>query len=141
MENTIYFTYRKMYTNRGNSYTPSYYNSLMFSDYEGITEMIDGDIFIPESKITKINPNSKKSNTRLGVLKFINGINRAELEADTLTCLSSFLGKIKTTEDARQWIRDNTSCEEVEEGKFLIENAHTDRLTGEEREAEYLEII
>jgi hypothetical protein len=35
----------------------------------------------------------------------------------------NFATKIETMESMREWIRVNTSCKEVEEGRFLIAEA------------------
>tara|TARA_R110000851_G_scaffold312281_1_gene472826 strand:- start:245 stop:424 length:180 start_codon:yes stop_codon:yes gene_type:complete len=53
MENKIYFTYRRIFSNRGDRQDVSFYNDKQYFDYvsSGLTIMTDGSNFIPDDRI------------------------------------------------------------------------------------------
>jgi len=135
----IYFTYRRHYTNRWTRYNVSYYNDKQFADFKEawLTEMIDGNNFIPDDRITAETVPGIKTLRRAGVLKYDDSVlDATKLKEDLKTTTQSFLLKIKTAEEMAQWIRDNTDLEEVETNKFKVKEADEETDT----EAEYLNI-
>lgn len=106
----------------------------MFADFKeaGLTNMIDGDNFIPEHNITKETAPGIASLRRAGVLEVDGNIPLEQIKADLLTTSSSFLLEIKTKDEMLEWVITNTNLEEVENWKFLISEAN------EMREVRYL---
>ena len=126
--NKIYFTYRKIYTNRGTEYDVSYYNNKQYEDFTiaWLTKMTDWDNYIPASKITKELVPWVKWKRRAWVLEYVDWVDWVDLTETLKTTSASFWLEVKTAEEIAQWIRDNTSCEEVEPNKFLVQEARDD---------------
>lgn len=124
MNNKLYFTYRMVYTDRWTRQDVSFYNDQIFSDYKEawLTKMVDGDNFIPSNLITKEVAPGIKSLRKAGYLEYNPAIPREQIEADLLRTTGNFLTEIKTTEEMRQWIRDNTSLTEWEVWVFSYES-------------------
>ena len=140
MENS-YFTYRRNYTYRGVRYDLSYYNDKQYQDYTdaGLTKMTDWASFIPDDKYTGETAPWFLSLRRGGVMSFNPVIDRTELVNNIKSTAENFAIVLHTAEEMAQWIRDNTSCEEVEPNKFLIREAYED-IDWTEIEAQYLVI-
>jgi hypothetical protein len=121
----IYFTYRRTWVNNTTRYDLSFYNDLQYADYKqaGLTEMIDGDRFVPDDKIIAEITTGIKSMRRAGMLYYNDMVDGTSLAQNLQNTSLNFATKIETMESMREWIRVNTSCKEVEEGKFLIAEA------------------
>jgi len=135
----IYFTYRRIWDNKTNRYDVSYYNNLQFADYvnAGLTKIIDWDSFIPENRITKEIVPGVKWLRRAGVLEYNDNLDWNDIMKTLEKTASSFNIEIKTVDEMRQWIRDNTDLEEKKDEnenptwEFVIYPEHTDEVTGE----------
>lgn len=137
MENTIFFTYRRMYTDRGNRQDVSFYNDKQYSDFvsSGLTKMTDGSNFIPDERITAEIAPWVKSLRVAGMLEYKEPITKEELEISLENVAKSFSIELKTSEEIISWIEENTDLV-YEEGKgYLISEAD------EETEAKYLLIV
>jgi len=135
----IYFTYRRIWDNKTNRYDVSYYNNLQFADYvnAGLTKIIDWDNFIPENRITKEIVLGVKWLRRAGVLEYNDNLDWNDIMKTLEKTASSFNIEIKTVDEMRQWIRDNTDLEEKKDEdwnlswEFIIYPEHTDEMIGE----------
>jgi len=126
----IYFTYRRTFTNRTNRYDISYYNDKIFADYKQawLTEMVDWDRFISEDRITKEVVPWIKWLRRAWMLKYQEGLDIEKLKKDLLTTTWNFLTDLKTDEEMKQWIKDNTDLKEIEPWKFEVSPEREDEL-------------
>lgn len=123
--NKIFFTYRRVYTDRGTRQDVSFYNDKQYEDMlnANLTKMTDGSSFIPDERITKeIAPWVKKLRVA-GMLEYVIPEMKVELEESLKAVAQSFSLEIKTKEQMLEWIRENTNLEEEETGKFLISEA------------------
>lgn len=123
MENKIYCTYRPAYFNHWEGqYTPSQIIGQQFSDYEGLIEVKDNEI--NEVNYTYKNANWLANKTRFLSYGYVTWIDYDWLIAN-IKDIASFNNIVifNSVEEARQWVRDRTDLEEVEEGKFLIQKA------------------
>lgn len=138
MNEKIYFTYRRMYTDRGNRQDVSFYNDKQYSDMieAGLTKMTDGSNFIPDERIIATLPWTTVKKQRVaGMLEFAIPELRTELKESLKSVAQSFSLEIKTRDEMLSWVRNNTDLEEFEEGKFLTQKAGE---FPEETEAKYL---
>lgn len=125
MKNKIYFTYRRMYTDRWNRQDVSFYNDKQYSDMieAGLTKMTDWSNFIPDERITKETAPWVKNLRVAGMLEFAMPELRVELEESLKSVAQSFSIELKTKDEMLEWVRTNTDLEEIETGKFLISEA------------------
>ena len=137
MENTIFFTYRRMYTDRGNRQDVSFYNDKQYSDFvsSGLTKMTDGSNFIPDERITAEVAPWVKSLRVAGMLEYKEPITKEELEISLENVAKSFSIELKTSEEMVSWIEENTDLVYEEDKGYLIAEAD------EETEAKYLLIV
>jgi len=126
MENKIYFTYRRVYTDRGNRQDVSFYNDKQYEDMieAGLTKMTDGSNFIPDERIIAETAPWIKSLRVAGMLEHQVPPIHEELKESLKNVAQSFSIELKTKDEMLTWVRDNTDLEEVETGKFLISLAN-----------------
>ena len=110
------------------TYTPCFYLDNMYADYKqaGLTKIIDNPI--PEHKyIGEIAPGVLKL-TRLIMAEYDERyVNGADFAANVAKVGAEFNIEIFATEaEAADWIRFNTSCDEVEPGFFEFVEASVD---------------
>ena len=129
----IYFTYRRMFTNRGDRQDVSFYNDKQYFDYvsSGLTKMTDGSNFIPDDRIVaEIVPWVKKLRVA-GMLEFAVADLKVELEESLKLVAQSFSLEIKTEAEMLAWIKDNTDLVLSEWKGFLISEANELEGSGE----------
>ena len=139
MENKIYFTYRRIFSNRGDRQDVSFYNDKQYFDYvsSGLTIMTDGSNFIPDDRIVaEIVPWVKKLRVA-GMLEFAIADLKVDLEESLKLVAQSFSLEIKTRDEMLAWVKDNTDLVLSEWKGFLISEANKGVEWGE---AEYLVI-
>lgn len=128
---TIYWTYRSEVIDSINLwnwnslnwvYTPSFYLSWMFKDYEqaGLTKIIDNEIN-EENYILEIVPWIKKL-TRLIKCEYNeNYINVVDLDKSLKNVWARFnIDTFSTIEDCKTWIRNNTNLVEKTPWVFIL---------------------
>lgn len=122
LPNSLYFTYRRTHSNRGGQYDPSYYNSKEYADFTeaGLTKMIDWNWFIPDDRITKELVPWIQWLRRAWVLEYQEWLDVADLQSTLLNTASAFGVELKTVEEMKQWIKDNTDLEEKSEWVYII---------------------
>jgi len=144
----IYFTYRPIWDNKTNKYNVSYYNNLQFADYvnAGLTKITDWNNFIPENRITKEVVPWVKWLRRAWVLEYNDNLDGTDIMNTLDKTAGSFAIEIKTVDEMRQWIRDNTDLEEILDDdwnptwQFIVTPERTDEETGETIPAKILVI-
>jgi len=119
----IYATYRKKPLNQWAwLYTPSYFFDEMFADYKaaGLTRI--DDYSVSDERYTgELVPWVKKL-TRL-LIGYYNDkyVSEDWFKSSILTTGSEFhISLLNTTEEAKQWVRDNTDLIEESDGKFIL---------------------
>lgn len=128
--NRIFFTYRRMYTDRGNRQDVSFYNDKQYSDMieAGLTKMTDWANFIPDERIiAEVVPWVKKQRVA-GMLEFAMPELRTELEESLKSVAQSFSIELKTRDEMSQWIKDNTDLVETERGYLIHKSDWIDLL-------------
>ncbi len=121
--NKIRFTFRRVYTDRGNRQDVSFYNDKQYSDMieAGLTKMTDWDRFIPDESIIAETAPWIKNLRVAGVLEHQVPPAHEELKTSLLNVAQSFSIELKTKEEMLDWVRTHTNLEEIESGKFLIQ--------------------
>ena len=142
---TLYWTYRPERIGTvdlnnlslNGTYTPSFYLNSQFWDWHSawLTNIVDNTI--PEEAYTwEIAPWIPKL-TRFMLAEYNETyVDEVELARSITNVWARFNIDMVDVETARQWIRENTSLQEIETGKFLISEAS--EMMGEVVEAKYL---
>lgn len=139
MTQKSYITYRPTYLNNGQGrYTLSYFLNQQYADYVSAWITSIKDLEIPDENYTKEVVPGIKNLRRFAILE-ANGIDVEEFKNNVIKIWATFdINTFTTIEEARQWIRDNTDLQEIEDGEFLISEA-TEWIEWN-IEAKYLEI-
>jgi len=137
----LFATYRKVYTNNTSTYSPAFFLDKQYADYleAGLTATLDNEI--PTDRYTaEIAPGIKKQ-TRFMIGEFnADYIVEDDYRASVAQVGSQFQIEVfATTEEACDWIKDNTDLTEAEPGKFEI-TAEGEDEEGNVIEARYITV-
>lgn len=119
-----YISYRPVYLNKwAGKYTLSYFLDQQYSDYVKAWITKIDDIIISDNRYTKEIVPWIKSERRFAILE-ANWIDLNEFKNNVMKIANNFdINDLWDIEEAKAFIREYTNLEEVEEWKFLIQEA------------------
>lgn len=135
-----YISYRPIYMNNWQGrYTLSYFLDQQYADYVSVGVTSIKDLIIWDERYTKEVVPWVKNLRRFAVLE-ANWIDINEFRDNIVKIGASFdINTFATTEEARQWIRDNTDLAEETPWNFVLSEEATD-IMGQAVPKKYLEV-